>query len=108
MAEVFITKQARPAAAVTVDLYTVPAVTRTLISTILIANDDNVPTTYRVLVALAGAADAPVQRLAPDVSIPAHAVDGFTIGGTLNATDVIRVESGGGNVNFHLFGVEKS
>lgn len=108
MAETFITKQARPGAASTVDLYTVPAATRTLVSSLLIANDDTATATYRVTHALAGAADAVGQRIAPDVSIPANSFDGMTIGGTLNATDVIRVRSSTGNVNFFLYGIEKT
>lgn len=108
MAEAFIAKQARPAAATTVVLYTVPAATRTLVSSILIANDDSVSATYRVSHALLGAADAIGQRLAPDIAIPPNSTDGLTIGGTLNATDVIRVQSSTGNVNFFLYGAEKS
>jgi len=108
MAETFITKQSRPGAATTVDLYTVPGGTRTLVSSFLITNDDTVSTTYRVSHAIAGAADAPSQRIVSDVVLSANAVDGLTIGGTLNATDVIRVRSSSGNVNFHLYGVEKT
>lgn len=108
MAETFITKQARPAAATTVAIYTVPAATRTLVSSILIANDDSASATYRVTHAIAGAADAVGQRLAPDLAIPPNSVDGLTIGGTLNATDVIRVQSSTGNVNFFLYGIERS
>lgn len=108
MAETYINPQLRPAAATTSDLYTVPAATRTLISTIAVANDDTVSTTVRVTVAPLGAADATVHRVVPDSTIQANSVVGFTLGITLKATDKIRCRSASGNVNFHAFGVEKT
>ena len=108
MAEAFINPQLRPAAATTSDLYTVPAATRTVVSSIAVANDAASSTTVRVTVAPLGAADATVQRLVPDASIAANTVVAFTLGVTLKATDVVRCRSASGNVNFHLYGVEKT
>lgn len=108
MAEVFITKQLRPAASVVTALYTVPALTRTLVSTILVCNDSAIDTTYQITHAIGGAADSAVQRVFSGLTLSANATDGATVGGTLNAGDVIRVLSVSGNVNFHLYGVEKT
>lgn len=108
MAEVYINPQSRPAAATTTDLYTVPASTRTLISTAAIANDAATSATVRLTVAPLGAADATVQRVVPDATIAANTVVGLTLGITLKATDVVRCRSSSGSVNFHLYGVEKT
>jgi hypothetical protein len=108
VAEVYINPQLRPAAATTSDLYTVPGATRTLISSILVCNDDSVSTTVRVMLAPLGAADAAVHRVVADAPIAANTTVGFTLGVTLKATDKIRCRSASGNVNFHLVGVEKS
>lgn len=107
MAEAYINPETRPAAATTTAAYTVPASTRTLISTIVIAND-GAAAIARVTVAPLGAADATSQRIVPDVAVPAATVVGLTLGVTLKATDVVRVRSDTGNVNFILFGVEKT
>jgi hypothetical protein len=107
MADVFITKQLRPAVGPPLVIYTVPALKQTVISTILVCNDNAVDATYQITHAIAGAADATIQRVFSSVLIPGNTTDGATIGGTLNATDVVRVSSSTGNVNFHLYGVER-
>lgn len=108
MAEAYINPQLRPAAATTSDLYTVPASTRTLISSVIVANDDSAATTIRIMLAPLGAADATVHRVVADAPINANTTVGFTLGVTLKATDKVRVRSASGNVNFHMVGVEKS
>jgi hypothetical protein len=99
--------QQHPAAATSTDLYTCPASTQTVISTISIANVTAVGGTARVWVAKAGAANAHVYALMYDVPIAAKSVNTFTLGITLEATDKIRVWSTTGNdLVFHAYGSE--
>jgi len=112
VAEAYISKQAQvtgPIGTMT-DLYTVPAATRTLVSTFIVANIGP-QTTVRFTHALLGAADADTQRILGDTVIPANTTVGFTLGLTLNATDKIRCSCAtvtSGKVNFFLYGVEKT
>lgn len=108
MAEVYINPQLRPAAATVSDLYTVPASTRTLISSVMICNDAGTSTTVRLMLAPLGAADAAVHRVVADAPISANTTVGFTLGVTLKATDKLRCQSASGSVNFHAVGVEKT
>jgi|SRR6267378_1033781 len=98
--------QAFPAAVTLAPLYTVPAATQAVSSTVTICEQAGVATTYRISVAVAGAADTPAQYVAFDSPLQANETKGFTIGMTLGAADVIRVRSASGNVSFNAFGVE--
>jgi len=69
-------------------------------STVTICEQAGVATTYRISVAVAGAADTPAQYVAFDSPLQANETKGFTIGMTLGAADVIRVRSASGNVSF--------
>jgi hypothetical protein len=98
--------QAIPTAATLVALYTVPAATDAVVSTVTVCEQAGAPTTYRISVAKAGAADTPMQYVAFDAPLLANETKGFTLGITLTATDLIRVRSASGNVSFNAFGVE--
>lgn len=98
--------QALPAAGTLADLYTVPAAAKTVVSTLKVCNQSSAPTTFRVAIAVAGAADASKQYVYYDVPIDANDTFSATEGWTIGATDVIRVRSGNGQVSFNLFGVE--
>lgn len=98
--------QSAPSATTLTDLYTVPAATNTVISTVICCNRGNTDTTFRISVAPAGAADATPQYLYYDETVPANDSFGITIGITLAATDKIRVYAGNGNLSFSAFGSE--
>lgn len=98
--------QAFPAAVTLTPLYTVPAGTQAVSSTVAVCEQAGVATTYRISVAIAGAVDTPAQYVSFDSPLQANETKGFTIGMTLGATDVIRVRSASGNVSFNAFGVE--
>ncbi len=87
-------------------LYTVPAATQAVCSTLIVCNRSAVPTTYRLSVAIAGAADSVEQYLAYDLTIGGRAVQSYTIGATLAATDVMRVYVTDATVSFTLFGTQ--
>lgn len=97
--------QANPAATTATTLYTVPAATSAVISTLSIANL-GVSTTYRVAVRPAGASLANQHYLAYDVPINANDTVMLTLGVTLAATDVVTVDAGTTNLAFSLFGSE--
>jgi hypothetical protein len=100
--------QSNPAATTATTLYTVPAATQTIVSTITVCNQTSTAGTYRVAVRVAGAALAAAQYVAYDVSLPGNATDTLTLGVTLGATDVITVYASAATFSFNAFGSELS
>ena len=100
--------QQNPAATTLTTLYTVPALTSTIVSSIVVANQAATAGTYRISIAVAGAADATKQYLAYDVSLPGNTTDTLTLGITLATTDVIKVYASSANFSFNAFGSELS
>jgi len=98
--------QSNPAATTLTTLYTVPASTQAVCSTITICNTGSSATTYRIAVRAAGAAIATSQYLAYDAALPANDTATLTLGVTLATTDVISVYAASANVAFSAFGVE--
>ena len=98
--------QSNPAATTLTTLYTVPASTSTVISTITVANQEATAATYRIAVRIAAAGISAAQYLAYDVSLPANATDTLTLGVTVAATDVISVYASTATMSFNAFGSE--
>lgn len=98
--------QSNPAATTLTTLYTVPASTQAICSTITICNLASSATTYRIAVRPAAASIANQHYLAYDAALPANDTFTLTLGVTLAATDVISVYAGSANVAFAAFGVE--
>lgn len=98
--------QSNPSATTLTDLYTVPAATNTVVSTIMITNRSGTATSFRISVAVGGAADNNKQYIAYDVPIEGNESFDFTIGATMAATDVIRVYSTLATLSFNAFGSE--
>jgi hypothetical protein len=90
----------------TTALYTVPANTSAVISTIHVANRANTADTFRVRVAVNNATAAAAQYVAYDVYLKPNGMASLTIGATLGAGDVIYAGSGAGNLSFNIFGQE--
>jgi hypothetical protein len=86
-------------------LYTVPAVTSTVCSTLVICNQ-GVSTNYRIAVRPAGATIAKQHYLVYDNSVNQYDSVFLTLGISLAATDVISIVAGTSNVSFSLFGSE--
>lgn len=97
--------QSAPAATTATTLYTVPAATQTVSSSIIVCNR-GAAGSYRVAVRPAGAALANQHYLAYDTAIPANATDAISIGATLAATDVITVYASSADFSFTVFGSE--
>jgi hypothetical protein len=111
MAEtLLIPKQLAPAAATLTPIYTVPPGTYAVLSRIVITNRDPAPTSYRVSIAVAGAADDPSQYLAYDM--PVYGNDSLALlsskGVTLGPGDEVRVYATDATLSFAVFGVEQS
>ena len=99
--------QAAPADTNNADLYTVPASTESIISTIAVANVTATEATYRIYVRQAGAAAANNNALVLDASVGANSTTVIGIGITLAATDVVTVKSSVADaLTFHAYGTE--
>jgi len=98
--------QSAPSATTATTLYTVPAATDTIISTITVCNRDTVAGTYRIAVRPTGTALANQHYVAYDISLPANTTDTLTLGLTLDATDVVTVYASTANFTFNAYGSE--
>jgi hypothetical protein len=98
--------QAAPAATTSTDLYTVPAATEAIVSTITIANRAATDATFRISQSLTGAALANKDYLIYDATIPASGFITLTLGITMAATDKLRVYASSANISFNAFGTE--
>lgn len=101
--------QARPSDTNNANLYTCPASTEAVISTLHIANVGVSDVTFRVFVRIDGVAAAESNAIAYDVALPANSMFAMTEGITINASDIITVRSSLANaITFTLFGSEVS
>ncbi len=100
--------QSNPAATALTAMYTVPASTAAVASTLTIANRTSGTVEVRVSVAVAGAVDAVEQYILYDVKVLKNDYLYLTVGLTLAATDVVRVYTDTLGVSFNLFGSEVS
>lgn len=98
--------QVAPSAATLTTLYTVPAATSAVASTLIATNRGTTATLIRVAVRVAGAAISDKAYIIYDLNIPGSNGHVSTIGITLATTDVVSVYSLSGTVSFNLFGEE--
>ena len=98
--------QVNPAATTATTLYTVPASTQTVVSTITICNQAATAATYRIAVRVAGSALSAEEYIVYGATVPASDSTFLTVGLTLGATDVVTVYASSANVSFNLFGSE--
>lgn len=98
--------QSNPAITTANTLYTVPANTSSIISTLAICNQSNTATTFRVALRPAGATLATQHYLNFDTALPANDTITATLGITMATTDVLTVYAGSANVSFSAFGSE--
>lgn len=99
--------QSNPAATTNTTLYTVPAATSAVCSTLSVANL-GVSTTFRIAVRPAGATLANQHYIVYDSAINAGSAVYLTLGVSLATTDVVTVYAGTATVAFGLFGSEVS
>jgi hypothetical protein len=98
--------QVNPTAATNTDVYTVPAATSTVISTINICNQNANSSSFNIAVRPAGATLNVKHYIAYNTNVAANDSVALTIGVTLATTDVITVSANTSSVSFNVFGSE--
>lgn len=99
--------QSNPSATTATTLYTVPAASSAVVSTMTIANLAASAATFRVAVRPAGATLANQHYIAYDVTIAALDTLTMTLGLTLAATDVVTIYASTATMAFAVYGVEQ-
>ena len=87
-------------------MYTVPASTETIISSIVVANISATDRTYRITVQPDNATLAQKHYIAYDVTSKANTTTAYTLGITLNAADQVYILGSSTDLSFSLFGSE--
>jgi len=100
--------QVAPAATTNTDLYTVPASTQTVVSTLTVANRGPSAGVFRVAVRPDGATLANQHYVYWGIECPAQDAFAATLGLTLDAGDVVTVWAANDQLSFGLFGEEAS
>ena len=98
--------QSNPSATTATTLYTVPASTSAVASTLSVCNIGTSATTFRVAVRPAGASLANQHYLVYDATIAGNDTVLLTLGLSLATTDVVTVYAGTANLAFSLYGSE--
>jgi hypothetical protein len=97
--------QINPSAASDTTLYTVPSVTQTVVSTIVVANLGTTGT-YRIAIRPDGAAIENKHYIVYDLGLNANDTITLTLGITIDASDVITVRASNTSFAFSAFGSE--
>jgi hypothetical protein len=100
--------QVNPSATTATTLYTVPASTDAVVSTLSICNQAGSSGTYRIAVRPAGAALEAKHYLVYGATVAASDSVLLTLGITLDTTDVLTVYASSANMSFSAFGSEIS
>lgn len=98
--------QSNPAATTLTTLYTVPAATETVVSTITVTNRAASAITFRIAIRPNGASITDSQYLAFGTTLANNSTMAFTLGITLDATDIISVYASTTDATFQAFGSE--
>lgn len=100
--------QVSPTANTDTNIYTCPAATQTVVSTMTVCNRSSSAASFRIAVRPSAAAIANQHYIAFDVESAANSITALTLGITLGASDVITVRSNSANLSFSTFGSEIS
>lgn len=101
--------QSAPTTTADADLYTVPAGTETIVSTITITNTASASALGRIFVRISGAAAAASNSIVFDNVFAGKSLTTLTLGLTLSAGDILTVETGtADSLTFQAFGSEIS
>lgn len=99
--------QSIPSANTETDLYTVPAATQTVVSSIVMCNQAATTGKFRVAVRPAGESLASKHYISYNTEIPANDTITLTLGISLGNTDVVTVYSfATSSISYNLFGAE--
>ena len=100
--------QSAPSAATLTTLYTVPASTSTVASTLVVANRSATATAFRIAIRPAGASISNEHYIYYDIAINGNDTFTATLGITLATTDVISVYATLATLSYNAFGQENS
>jgi glucose-6-phosphate dehydrogenase assembly protein OpcA len=100
--------QNNPAATTNTTLYTVPASTAAVVSTITICNQASSAATYRIAIRPAGATIDPKHYIVYGATVAASDSTALTLGITLATTDVITIYASTATLSFNAYGSEIS
>ena len=100
--------QSAPFATTLTDAYTVPALTSAVVSSIMVSNSSATPSSFKISIAVAGAADTAKQYIYSGIVCPGNDTFAATLGLTLGAGDVVRVYATNATLAFGIFGCETS
>ena len=98
--------QSNPSATTATTLYTCPAATQTVISTISVCNQAGTSGTYRIAIRPNGATLATEHYVVYDATIEANSTIAYTLGITIDASDVVTIYASSANFSFSAFGSE--
>lgn len=98
--------QSAPAATTETPIYTVPAATQAVLSSVIICNRGAVSATFRISISEGGGATANEDYIYYDLPLGANDTFIATIGVTLSETDVVRVYASTADLSFNLSGSE--
>ena len=98
--------QSNPSATTATTLYTCPASTQTVISTITICNQAASAGTYRIAVRPNGATLATEHYIVFDATVGANSTTAYTLGLTIDASDILTVYASSTTMSFSAFGSE--
>lgn len=98
--------QSAPSATTLTTLYTVPASTTAIVSSVAVANTSASATTFRIAVRIAGATISTASYVAYEVPINGNSTTEVALGITMGTADILTVYSLSGTVSFNAFGVE--
>jgi hypothetical protein len=101
--------QEKPSDTSNTTLYTVPASTEAIVSTITVTNVTGTDSSFRLFVVASGDSATIGNALAYDATLSANTFISFTLGLTLSAGDLLVVRSGiGDSLTYQAFGSELS
>lgn len=98
--------QSNPAATTLTSLYTAPAATEAVVSSIVVANLTATDATFRLAVRPAGASISDEHYIGYDITVGASDSTVLTMGITMEATDVLSVYASTADVTFNAYGSE--
>jgi hypothetical protein len=98
--------QVNPSVATATTLYTVPAGTQTVVSTISVCNLTSGEISFRIAIRPAGETLTTKHYIAYDSKVSGNDTLFITVGATLGAGDVITVYESAADITFNAFGSE--
>ena len=98
--------QSAPSATTETTIYTVPAATEAVISSIVVCNRSGAADTFRIAHNVGGGATATKDYLCYGHRIGANDTVTLTLGITMAAFDTLKVYAGTANLSFNVYGTE--